>query len=148
MAIQGNEGRSSWRAEVDGDFLRRGVLLVSILLLAWSVVGLIANPDFTTGSGATSVRVLGVDFNGWHALSGFLLFAPGILAARRTETSLLFIPAAILGLVATAIWALFSDRPAGLFPFDHPGGDVILHLGSAAAYLAVLSVAVARAQRE
>ena len=130
-----------------GEILRRGVFWVSAVLFAWSLAGLIANPDFTTGAAATSVRVLGVDMNGWHALSGFLLFGPGMIASLRAETSLLFIPAAVGGLVATAIWALFDDRPAGLFPFDHPSGDVILHLGSAAAYLAVLALAWQRARR-
>ena len=30
---------------------------------------------------ATSVRVLGVDMNGWHAVSGFLVAIPGFFAA-------------------------------------------------------------------
>ncbi len=129
------------------EVLRRGVLIVSAALLGWSIAGLIANPDFTTGDAATSVRVLGVDFNGWHALSGFLLFGPGIVAARRAEIALLFIPAAVAGLVATGVWALLSSRPAGIFPFDHPSGDAILHFGAATAYLVVLALAYRRAQR-
>jgi hypothetical protein len=144
------QARSNWVSEIadgGGEVLRRGVFIVSVVLLAWSVAGLIANPDFTTGGDATSVRVLGVDMNGWHALSGFLLFGPGIIASRRAETSLLFIPAAVVALVITGVWALLSDRPAGLFPFDHPSGDAILHFGSAAAYLMVLGLAIARARR-
>jgi Domain of unknown function (DUF4383) len=121
-------------------FVQRGVFVVSLVLLAWSVAGLLANPDFTTGAGATSVRVLGVDMNGWHALSGFLLFGPGLIACRSRDLSILFAKAAILALVVTGAWALLSDRPAGLFPFDHAHADAILHFGSATAYAIVLGL--------
>ena len=39
-------------------------VLGSIVVLVWSVPGLIVNPDFSIGDSATSVRVLGVDMNG------------------------------------------------------------------------------------
>jgi hypothetical protein len=128
------EGAGAW------SFVQRGVFVVSVVLLAWSVAGLIANPDFTTGAGATSVRVLGVDMNGWHALSGFLLFGPGLIACRNRDLSILFAKVAILALVVTGVWALLSDRPAGLFPFDHAHADAILHFGSATAYAIVLGI--------
>jgi hypothetical protein len=121
-------------------FVQRGVLVVSLVLLAWSVAGMIANPDFTTGAGATSVRVLGVDMNGWHALSGFLLFGPGLVAARSRDLAVLFSYAAIGALVVTGVWALLDSRPAGLFPFDHAHADAILHFGSATAYAVVLGI--------
>ena len=54
-------------------------ILGSIAVLVWSVPGLIANPDFHIGDSATSVRVLGVDMNGWHAVSGFLVAIPGFI---------------------------------------------------------------------
>jgi len=126
--------------------LRRGVFVISLALLAWSVAGLIANPSFSTGDDASSVLVLGVDFNGWHALSGFLLFGPGVLAARRGGTALLFLPAAVLGIALTGVWALLDSRPAGIFPFDHAHADAILHFGSASAYLVVLGLAIRRAR--
>jgi hypothetical protein len=56
-------------------------ILGSIAVLAWSVPGLIVNPDFHIGTDATSVRVLGVDMNGWHAVSGFLV---AIRSSRRS----------------------------------------------------------------
>jgi hypothetical protein len=37
----------------------------SLAILIWSVPGLIVNRDFALGDEATSVRVLGVDMNGW-----------------------------------------------------------------------------------
>jgi len=57
----------------------------SLAVLVWSVPGLIVNPDFALGDEATSVRVLGVDMNGWHALSGFLVAVLGLFVARRAS---------------------------------------------------------------
>ena len=58
-------------------------ILGSIIVLVYSVLGLIVNPDFATGQATTAERVLGVDMNGWHASSGFLIAVPGFFAARR-----------------------------------------------------------------
>ena len=65
-------------------------ILGSIVILVWSVPGIIVNPDFATGDAATAERVLGVDMNGWHAVSGFLVAIPGFLAALRRDWSALF----------------------------------------------------------
>src|SRR3712207_6045949 len=61
----------------------------SIVVLVWSVPGLIVNPDFATGDAATSERVLGVDMNGWHALSGFLIAIPALVLARTRHAALI-----------------------------------------------------------
>jgi hypothetical protein len=109
----------------------------SIVVLVWSVPGLIVNPDFATGEAATSERVLAVDMNGWHALSGILIAIPGFFAALRREWSALFDLAAAAGLIATAIWALMSTEVAGgLFYFPHNEADAVLHLGTSAIFLA------------
>jgi uncharacterized protein DUF4383 len=130
----------------DGErsFVQAGVLVVSAVLMAWSIWGFIANPSFATGADATSTRVLGVDFNAWHAISGFLLFGPGLYLARRRDWALLFSLAAVASLYATGVWALLSDRPAGLFPFDHAHADAILHFGSGTAYLLVALIELRR----
>ena len=47
------------------------------------LAGLIAEPSFDFGDGAVTEQVLGVDFNGVHALSGFLLFLPAYYFALR-----------------------------------------------------------------
>jgi hypothetical protein len=101
------------------------------------VPGIIVNPDFATGDAATSERVLAVDMNGWHALSGFLISIPGFVAALRREWSALFNLGAAAGLIATAIWALMSTQVAGgLFYFAHNAADAVLHLGTSAIFLA------------
>jgi len=60
----------------------------------WSVPGLIVNPDFATGNSVTSERVLGVDMNGWHALSGFLVAVPALMLATRPHLVARFLPLA------------------------------------------------------
>lgn len=112
-------------------------ILGSIVILVWSVPGIIVNPDFATGDAATAERVLGVDMNGWHAVSGFLVAIPGFLAALRRDWSALFCLAAAAGLVATAIWALASTQVAGgLFYFPNGEADAVLHLGTSAIFIA------------
>ena len=107
------------------------------MILVWSVPGIIVNPDFATGDAATAERVLGVDMNGWHAVSGFLVAIPGFLAALRRDWSALFCLAAAAGLVATAIWALASTQVAGgLFYFPNGEADAVLHLGTSAIFIA------------
>jgi hypothetical protein len=112
-------------------------ILGSVAVLVWSVPGLILNPDFYVGDSASSVRVLGVDMNGWHAVSGFLVAIPGFYAALRRSWSGLFCLGAAAGLLSTALWATLSTRvAAGLFYFPHGDADALLHLGTSAIFLA------------
>ena len=112
-------------------------ILGSIAVLVWSVPGLILNPDFHIGSDATSVRVLGVDMNGWHAVSGFLVAIPGFFAALRRSWSALFNVGAAAALLSTALWATLSTQVAGgLFYFPHGDADALLHIGTSTIFLA------------
>ena len=109
----------------------------SIVVLVWSVPGLIMNPDFSTGDAATSEVVLGVDMNGWHALSGFLVAIPGFFAALRASWSAAFNLAAAASLIATGIWALIDAQvAAGLFYLPNGTADALLHFGTSAIFLA------------
>ncbi|MEK6327061.1 MAG: DUF4383 domain-containing protein [Actinomycetota bacterium] len=112
-------------------------ILGSIAVLVWSVPGLIVNPDFATGDAATAERVLAVDMNGWHALSGFLVAIPGFLVAPRPRLSALFVMAAAGSLIATGVWALLDNQvAAGLFYFPNNEADALLHFGTSAIFLA------------
>jgi hypothetical protein len=112
-------------------------ILGSIAILVWSVPGLIVNPDFSIGDSATAERVLGVDMNGWHALSGFLVAIPGLFAARRADWSGLFNLAAAGSLIATGIWAMIDAQVAGgLFYLPNGGADAVLHFATSAIFLA------------
>lgn len=109
----------------------------SLVVMAWSIPGLIANPDFATGHAATSELVLGVDMNGWHAASGFVVTIPGLFAALRREWSTLFNLAAAGSLIATGIWALADTHAVGgLFYFPNQLGDALLHFGTSSIFLA------------
>jgi hypothetical protein len=112
-------------------------ILGSIAVLVWSVPGLIINPDFAVGDSASAVRVLGVDMNGWHAVSGFLIAIPGLFAALRPAWSGLFCLAAAGSLIATGVWALLDSQVAGgLFYFPNGDADAVLHFGTSAIFLA------------
>jgi hypothetical protein len=112
-------------------------VLGSLAILVWSVPGLIVNPDFATGDSATAERVLGVDMNGWHAVSGFFVAVPALLLATRPHLVARFLPLAAGGLIATAIWALFStELLGGLFYFPNNGADALLHLATSTIFLA------------
>jgi Domain of unknown function (DUF4383) len=115
-------------------FIRWAVVAISLALLAWSLVGLIANPDFATGDQATAEQVLFVDFNGWHALSGIALAAPGLLAGRWATWSLFFAVAAAAALAATGVWALLDTSPAGVVAFLNNEADALLHFAFAVLY--------------
>jgi hypothetical protein len=109
----------------------------SIAVLVWSVPGLIINPDFATGDSAGAERVLGVDMNGWHAVSGFLVALPGFYAMRRADLALWFTLAAAGSLLATALWAMLETQVAGgLFSFPHQEADALLHVFTSSIFLA------------
>jgi uncharacterized protein DUF4383 len=125
-------------------FAQRGIVVLAIVLGLWSLAGLIANPDFATGDNATAEQVLGVDFNGWHAVSGFLLLAPAFLMALRPGWALFYALYAAAVLAASAVWALLDTEPANLLAFPNNESDAALHFGFAAAFLAVAAVQLRR----
>jgi hypothetical protein len=109
----------------------------AIVVLVWSVPGLIVNPDFSIGDSASAERVLGVDMNGWHALSGFFVAVPALLLASRPYPAALFELAAAASLVATGIWALLDTQIAGgLFYFPNNATDALLHFATSTIFLA------------
>ena len=109
----------------------------SLAVLVWSVPGLIVNPDFAVGDSASAERVLGVDMNGWHAVSGFLIAVPGLLVATRPYLAAVFSVFAAGGLIATGVWALFDTQIAGgLFSFPNNETDAFFHFGVSAIFLA------------
>lgn len=112
-------------------------VLGALAVLIWSIPGLIVNPDFAVGDSATAERVLGVDMNGWHAVSGFLVAIPALVLAPRPHLAARFLPLAAGGLIATAIWALLSTEVAGgLFYFPNNETDALLHFGTSAIFVA------------
>ena len=110
---------------------------LSVFSIALSAVGLAVNSDFSTGDDLTSSWFL-VDWNGWHALSGFLFFAPGVAAALYSRSAATaFCIAGAFALPGPALLSLFDKTPLGLLDFPHVASDVVFHLVFAAALLAI-----------
>jgi Domain of unknown function (DUF4383) len=114
-----------------------GVMAICVFQLGWALAGFIAEPSFATGADAPTEQVLGVDFNGWHALSGLLLFGPGVVFALRPDWALLFAVAAGVLLVITGVWALASTQVALVFTFPNNEADAVLHLATGALFLVI-----------
>lgn len=130
--------RSGWT------FAQKGVLVLAGLLTLWSLAGLIANPDFSTGANAPTERILGIDFNGWHAVSGFLLFAPAFVAILRPVWALTYALAVGVALVATGIWVGLDTEPLFILHLPNNGSDAVFHVAFGLLFLAVAAVQVRR----
>lgn len=129
--------RSQWT------FAQWGIVVVATLQLIWALAGLIAEPSFAIGDDAPTARVLGVDFNGVHALSGFLLFLPAYYFALRPKWALYYAIYVAAALWATGIWALFSTQPAWVFTFPDNSSDGIFHLVTGTLFAAIAAIQIA-----
>lgn len=123
---------------------QKWVLGICLFQLGWALAGFIAEPSFHFGDGAPTETVLWVDFNGVHALSGLLLFGPGLLFATRPAWALLYAAAAAGGLVVTGLWALASTQPASVFSFPNNERDAVLHLATGLLLAAIALVQLRR----
>jgi len=126
--------RSQWT------FAQWAIVVLAIAQLAWALAGLIAEPTFDFGNGASTQRVLGVDFNGVHALSGFLLFGPAFFFALKPRWAVLYAIYVAVALIVTGIWAIFSTSPAGIFTFPNNDADAVLHLATGALFALVATI--------
>ena len=133
-------GTAAGRERAGWTFAQKSVLAIALFQLAWATAGFIAEPTFAVGSDAPTEQVLGVDFNGWHALSGLLLFGPALVFALRPDWALLYAIAAGVLLVITGLWALASERVAYVFTFPNNEADAVLHLATGALFLAAAGV--------
>jgi Domain of unknown function (DUF4383) len=118
-------------------FAQWGVVVLATLQLAWATAGLIAEPSFDFGENAVTERVLGVDFNGVHALSGFLLFLPAYYFALRPKWAFYYAIYVAAALILTGIWALFSTQPAWVFTFPNNASDGVFHIATGALFATV-----------
>jgi len=133
--------RSRWT------FAQWGIVVLALLQLAWATAGLIAEPTFDFGDGASTQRVLGVDFNGVHALSGFLLFLPAFYFALKPRWAVLYAIYVSIALIATGVWAIFSTSPAGIFTFPNNNADAVLHITTGALFALIATIQLGLNQR-
>jgi hypothetical protein len=132
----------------DQPILRYAVLAFSVLAIGHDIVGLAINPDFGVGSSARTEEFHGVDYNGWHAVLGFVVFGPGLYLWRRADWAQLYALAIIFGLLSTAIWGLLDDNPLGVLSLPDQDADAIFHVTIASLYVLVLAAqAVAETRR-
>lgn len=129
-------------------FAQWAIVLVAVFQLAWATAGLIAEPSFDFGEGAATERVLGVDFNGVHALSGFLLFLPAFYFATRPRWAVLYATYVAIALIVTGVWSIFSTSPAGVFTFPNNEADAILHITTGVVFAAIAAIQLSLDQRE
>jgi hypothetical protein len=123
-------------------FAQIGVLIIAAFHVIQAVVGFIMEPSFATGPGAPTVQLLGMDYNGWHAVAGLALFAPGFVFALRKSWSVLYL---LIGAVAGAlpgVWALFSHQVAYVFTFPNNTVDAVVHFVTAAVMIAVAVIQI------
>lgn len=131
----------------DWTFAQKALVILAALQLLWATAGFIAEPSFQIGAGAPTEKVLWVDFNGYHALSGFLLFLPAFYFARRPDWALYYTLYVVAALYATGIWALFDEQAGWVFTFPDNTNDAIFHLATGTVFLAVALIQLAQDRR-
>ena len=123
-------------------FAQRGIVVLAALQLLWALAGFVAEPSFHLGDDAPTELVLGVDFNGYHALAGLLLFGPAFYFALRPIWALYYAIYAAAALFVTGVWALFEQQPAWVFTFPNNTNDAVFHLVGAAFFAAVALILI------
>ena len=123
-------------------FAQIGLLIICTVHVIQAVIGFILEPSFATGPGAPTVQLLGMDYNGWHAVAGLALFGPGLLFAMRKSWSVLYLLAAAAAGALPGIWAFFSHQVAYVFTFPNNTTDAVVHLVTATVMVAVAAVQI------
>jgi len=119
-----------------------GLFVICLLHVVQAIIGFIAEPSFATGPGAPTVQLLGMDYNGWHAVAGLAFFAPGLVFAIRKSWSVLYLFAAAIAGALPGIWAFFSHQVAFIFSFPNNTTDAVVHLVTAAVMAGVAATQV------
>jgi hypothetical protein len=127
---------------VKWSFAQVGLLIISAFHVIQAVIGFIVEPSFATGPDAPTAQVLGMDYNGWHAVAGLALFAPGFVFALRKSWSVLYLLAAAVAGALPGIWAFFSQQVAYVFTFPNNTTDAVVHIITSAVIVAVALVQI------
>ncbi|MGV0810494.1 DUF4383 domain-containing protein [Mycolicibacterium boenickei] len=125
-------------------FAQWGLLIISLFHVVQAIIGFIAEPSFATGPDAPTAQILGMDYNGWHAVAGLALFGPGLILCRRKPWAVLYLLLAAVAGALPGIWALFSNQVAYIFAFPNNITDAVVHLATAALMFAVAGVQIYR----
>lgn len=123
-------------------FAQVGLVVIAAFHVIQAVIGFMVEPSFATGPGAPTAQVLGMDYNGWHAVAGLALFGPGLVFAFRKSWSVLYLLVAAVAGALPGIWAFFSHQVAYVFTFPNNITDAIVHLVTSAVMLAVAGIQI------
>jgi hypothetical protein len=129
---------------VKWSFAQWGLIVISVFHVVQAVIGFIIEPSFATGPDAPTAQVLGMDYNGWHAVAGLALFGPGLVFATRKSWAVLYLLFAAIAGALPGIWAFFSHQVAYVFTFPNNTTDAIVHLVTAAVMVAVAGIQIRR----
>lgn len=121
-------------------FAQIGLLIISAFHVIQAVIGLIMEPSFAPGPDAPTVQLLGMDYNGWHAVAGLALFGPGLVFAARKSWAVLYLIVAGITGALPGVWAFFSHQVAYVFSFPNNITDAVVHLVTGAVMVAVAIV--------
>lgn len=121
-----------------------GLLIISVTHLAQAVAGFIAEPSFAIGSDAPTARVLGMDYNGWHAVAGLALFGPGLVLCRRNSWAVGYLLLAGMAGALPGVWALFSQQVAWIFAFPNNTTDAAIHLATGTVMIVLALIQIRR----
>jgi len=127
---------------VKWSFAQFGLLVICVFHVVQAVIGFIAEPSFAIGPDAPTVQILGMDYNGWHAVAGLALFAPGLVFAMRKSWSVLYLLAAGVAGALPGVWAFFSNQVAVVFAFPNNITDAVVHIATAAVMIAIAVVQI------
>lgn len=125
-------------------FAQWGLLVISLFHVVQAIIGFIAEPSFAIGPDAPTTPILGMDYNGWHAVAGLALFGPGLVLCWRKSWAVLYLLLAAVAGALPGIWAFFSNQVAYIFAFPNNITDAIVHVATAAVMLAVAGVQIYR----
>lgn len=123
-------------------FAQIGLLIICVLHVIQAVIGFILEPSFAIGPDAPTVQLLGMDYNGWHAVAGIALFGPGLICAMRKSWAVLYLILAAIAGALPGIWAFYSHQVAVVFTFPNNTTDAVVHLVTAAVMIAVAAVQI------
>ena len=123
-------------------FAQIALLIIAAFHVVQSIVGFILEPSFATGPDAPTAVVVGMDYNGWHAVAGLALFAPGLVFALRKSWAVLYLLIAAVGGALPGIWAFFSNQVAYIFAFPNNITDAVVHLVTSAVMIVVALIQI------
>lgn len=123
-------------------FAQIGLLIICVVHVIQAVIGFILEPSFATGPTAPTVQLLGMDYNGWHAVAGLALFGPGLVFALRKSWAVLYLLVAAVAGALPGIWAFFSHQVAYIFTFPNNITDAVVHLVTAAIMITVAAIQI------